>query len=87
MREFTGEYENIPETTQGALTRYVEKRIAAGNFLYAVLTNDLFGAIAHADDSNVKALPAITRYIYNHMPGNCWGDKKTVATWLGRNNE
>lgn len=83
MREFTGEYAVIPELTRGALTRYVEKRIATGSFLYAVLTNNLFDAIAQADESNVNALRAIVRYIYNELPGGCWGSVETVNEWLG----
>lgn len=82
MKEFTGEYAIIPPLTQFALVRYVEDRIATGGFLNAVLTNNLFSAIAKADESNVQALRAIVRYIYNEMPGNCWGDAKTVKEWL-----
>ena len=82
MREFTGQYAIIPELTQGALTRYVENRIPTGGFLEAVLRNDLFGAMAKADTSNQIALPAICMYIYNEMPGDCWGSADIINEWL-----
>lgn len=85
MKEFTGEYAIIPPLTQFALVHYVEDRIATGSFLYSVLTNDLFSAIANADESNVQALRAIVRYIYNETPTVCWGNEKNVKEWLKKN--
>lgn len=82
MCPFDGEYTVIPELTQGALTRYVENRIATGGFLAKVLANDLFGAVGHADENNLRALPAIVRYVYNCMPSECWGDADKVKAWL-----
>jgi len=82
MKEFTGQYAIIPELTQGALKRYVENKIATGGFLRAVLRNDLFGAMSKADESNRAALHAICMYVYNEMPGNCWGTAEIIDAWL-----
>ena len=43
----------IPEHTKGALDRYVDHGLEPGGFLTAVLTNDLFGAVARADSENI----------------------------------
>lgn len=82
MKQFEGQYAIIPELTQGALTRYVENKIATGGFLRAVLSNDLFAAMANADEGNQRALHAICMYVYNELPGNCWGSKKIIDEWL-----
>jgi len=75
-------YSKIPEVTMGALERYANQRIRTGSFLESVLTNDLFGALGRADESNHKALRLICLYVYNEMPSSCWGSKERVETWL-----
>ena len=72
----------IPQHTLAALDRYVNNRILPGGFLTAVLSNDLFGAVAHADKENKSALPEICQYIYNELPGNCWGSKDIMWQWV-----
>ena len=55
----------IPQTTLRALDLYVKEGIRPGGFLYAVLTNDLFGAIGKADKANGAAIRDVCLYIYN----------------------
>jgi len=72
----------IPQLTREALDRYVNDKIPIGGFLLAVLSNDLFGAIGQADRENRAALADICEYIYNELPGNCWGSKDIVWKWV-----
>lgn len=72
----------IPQDTLGGLCRYVKHRIPPGDFLTAVLSNDLFAAVGRADEANAAALPAICRYIWNNLPRQCFGDPRTVREWL-----
>lgn len=72
----------IPEYTKENIDQYALHRIPTGDFLYAVLTNDLFGAMGRADDKNREAIFAICTYIYNNIPSNCWGSKEKVELWL-----
>ncbi len=72
----------IPQHTREALDRYVNDKIPIGGFLLAVLSNDLFGAIGQADRENRAALADICEYIYNELPGNCWGSKDIVWKWV-----
>jgi hypothetical protein len=81
---FTGEYASIPENMQNALKRYVLDGIKPGNFLTAVLHNDLFDAVGRADSVNLPLLPVYVRWLYNVAPGGCWGSKENVAAWLAR---
>jgi hypothetical protein len=73
---------NLPENIKSTLDMYVSHRIPTGDFLYAVLTNDLFAALSRADDLNRYRLYEICNYIYNSIPFNCWGSKETVNAWL-----
>ena len=81
------EYDAISELTMGALERYVDHRIPPGSFLRAVLCNDLFDAVARADLNNQYVLPLIVKYIYNELPGGCWGNAAIVDSWLEGDND
>lgn len=72
---------NIPAPTMAALLRYVNKGYMPGDFLTAVLTNDLFDAVGRADVDNIVALPEIVKFVYNEVPGNAWGSKETVREY------
>jgi len=65
-----------------SLDRYVKNRIPTGGFLQAVLSNDLMRAVRKADHINIAKLPEICRYVYNEIPGNCWGSPEIVKKWL-----
>lgn len=75
---------DIPQNIKESLDRYAADKIPTGDFLYAVLTNNLMEAIGRADDYNLPCLPAICSYIYNHMPMSCHGSQKKVNAWLRR---
>lgn len=72
----------IPERMQGGITRYIEQHIKPGNFLMAVLCNDLKEACERADDENIKLLPVYVAYFYNEAPSACWGSPEKVQAWL-----
>jgi hypothetical protein len=70
---------------KAALDRYVNERIVPGDFLFAVLSNDLFNAIERArrlDRVSIDVMREIVEYIYNEIPSNAWGDRKTVLEYL-----
>jgi len=50
-------YEHLPEGLRGGMNRYIEHRVPPGNFLTAVLSNDLRRACERADD--VKSASAL----------------------------
>ena len=72
----------IPEYMHGAIERYIEQRIAPGDFLMAVLCNNLNEACARADDENITLLPVYVAFFYNEAPSACWGSPENVRTWL-----
>ncbi len=79
---FTGEYDKIPLHMQEALTRYVVDRVAPGNFLQAVISNDLRDACGRADADNLQLLPTYVKWFYNVAPGGCWGSPENYKAWL-----
>ena len=72
----------IPERMMKGLTRYINEHCPVGDFLIAVLENDLMEAVGRADDENLRNLPAFVAYLYNEAPGNCWGSPEAVRAWL-----
>lgn len=76
------DYSLIPYYTQHDLELYVELGVPVGDFLGAVLANDLFTACGRADLSNLGGIVALVMYIYNRCPIGCHGSKEAVTTWI-----
>ena len=74
--------DNLPPAIWAALRQYALNRKAAGNFVMAVLTNNLREAVTGADPESLAALPDIVGYCYWELPGNCWGSVSEVEAWL-----
>lgn len=71
----------IPPHIKKALDNYAEHHQPTGGFVRAVLENSLL-AVNLADDDSLKAIREIIRYVYNELPGDCWGSKAKVTAWL-----
>lgn len=76
-----GQYENIPESTKLALQNYVIRGQVVGDFLHAILVNDLQGAFAHADSANIKEMNNIVKWVFNRAPGTCWRHQDNINGW------
>lgn len=74
----------IPARMIPTLQSYIEDGVRPGDFLQAVLHNDLREACARADYENGCNLPAFVSYLYNEAPGACWGSVAKVAAWVER---
>jgi hypothetical protein len=73
----------VPEHLWEGLTEYIAARRPTGDFLRAVLSNDLRGAIGMADEVSGPALPGLMRFLVNECPSQAWGSSALVAAWLG----
>ena len=71
-----------PQNIKESLQLYVHKRCPPSSFLYMVLSNNLCRSIGLADGTNLAALPSIVAYVWNEIPGDCWGSRKKVEAWL-----
>ncbi len=84
--EEDGEYHfqgfRIPRRMMDGIRRYVDQGIPPGDFLQAVICNDLVAAVSRADDENIRNLPAFVGYFYNEVPGPCWGSPQKMEAWI-----
>ena len=69
---------------KASIDAYVATGRPTGGFLEAVLSNDLTGAIARADEDALDNIPHIVAYLYNDVPGYCWGSPERVREWIQR---
>jgi|TARA_Y100000310_G_C20558322_1_gene751703 hypothetical protein len=69
-----------------SLKSWVEHGVQPGHFVTAVLTNNLFEAIARADSNNVKILQDIVQWVYSNAPSDCWGSVEKMKEWKGLEN-
>lgn len=72
----------IPARMMKPLRDFVEKGRLPGDFLQAVISNDLTEAVARADSENVRLLPAYVGFLYNQAPGGCWGSRDRMMAWV-----
>ena len=72
----------VPDRMLGALQRYVDHGIAPGDFLTAVLSNDLREACGRADDENRHLIFEYVKFLYNNAPSGCWGSEENFRNWI-----
>ncbi|NDD53461.1 hypothetical protein EBZ39_06235 [bacterium] len=82
MANFDGEYAQIPARMQESLRRYVLAGEKPGDFLTAVICNDLCNAVGRADAVNLPLLKLYVQWFYNVAPGLCWGSRENMDEWM-----
>ena len=75
-------YSKIPAHMQEAIMRYIFDRVKPGDFLTAVLENNLQKAVGHADEENIRLLGTYVQFFYNQAPASCSGSPAAVKDWL-----
>ncbi len=71
----------IPDRMMDGIINYIENGIIPGDFLQAIICNDLKEAVGRADDENLGNIPAFVGYFYNEAPSLCWGSKEIMTGW------
>lgn len=74
-------WDKVPSHNHGGLTRYIENGIVPGDFLTAVLENNLMRALGKADETNRHALFNIASFLHNAAPSQCYGSPHAVKEW------
>lgn len=77
----------IPEYMFGGVLNYLLHGIEPGDFLSAVICNNLSRAVMYADSSNQRCLVNWVRFFYNDTPAQCWGSKQNMDLWILANRE
>ncbi len=77
----------IPDYMQGGLLAYVLRGDPPGDFLHALLSNDLRETFAHADPNNEKLILEYCRFLRWHVPDNCKGSPLRVEEWIAEHEK
>jgi len=72
---------DVPSHLRCGLLLWIEHGVPPGDFLLAVLKNNLFDAVGRADSTSLAALPGIVWWCYSHAPAPCWGSPEAVRKW------
>jgi hypothetical protein len=75
-----GRYQ-IPIRMYSGIIRWIQDGVKPGQFLTAIIENDLRLAVNLADDENIFRLVAYVKFFYNAAPTGCWGSKELVELW------
>ena len=76
----------FPYAMRKAMTDWVLEAVPPGNFLTAVIQNNLREAVCMADDHNVKIIKQYVIWFINRTDRRCWGSIERFVNWRGYNN-
>ena len=77
-------YDRLPEHMRESARAYVEHGRPPGDFLTAVLCNNLVEAAGRADEENQRALFAWAGWLHNEVPMPAWGSPEKVRDWVAQ---
>jgi len=76
---------HLPDRFKASITRYLEHGVMPGDFLTAVLSNDLFSAFAKADETSLAELHGLVGWCYYELPHDAWGSRERVEAYCAAN--
>lgn len=82
IKKFTMGGIPVPTNLVYGMVRYIMHGSVVGDFLTAVITNDLGKAMAHADDQSLKAIRTVYGVFYNLAPIGCFGSEEKMRLWM-----
>jgi hypothetical protein len=75
----------LPDHMHEAITWWIEKGEPRpefmGDFMHALLMNDLMEAFARADHINIAAMHAWAMFLHNYAPLECFGSLEKMEAW------
>lgn len=72
----------VPAHLRDPMTRYIDEGVNPGDFLQAFFSNDLSGALEHADFASRRRLFDISNFINSFVPGICHGSQNSFKEWI-----
>ena len=78
------DYTQIPPNMMERLLAYTIEHQPVGDFLQAVICNDLRGAFGRADDVNIEIIGVYVAWFYNEAPGLCHGSREAYRAWIAK---
>ncbi len=73
---------DVPLHLWSGIRAYILEARPVGDFLRAVISNNLKETIAYADEESMRNLQAIVRFFYNEAPTECWGSPQKYKGWI-----
>lgn len=74
----------LPEGSRLAIINYIVCGTKVGDFLAAVITNDLKAAWNYADYQNRQKIGQWVQFMYDQVPAACWGDTESLVAWRAK---
>lgn len=71
----------LPQHMQRGFIDYIETGAPPGDFLTAVICNDLRGAFGQADNINFYLIGDFVSAFHNFAPAMCWGSNEAFMHW------
>jgi hypothetical protein len=72
----------IPDYMWNGMVHYMVFGDRPGDFLSAVLRNDLMGALKQADSVNMKRIDDYGAFLYNYAPAGSFGSEEHFSNWI-----
>ena len=82
IHKYAGRDYIIPDHMVATIRAYADEGQPVGDFLRAVFSNDLQGAVGHADDKNFDNLRVYCAYVHFEIPSTCHGSREAYQTWI-----
>lgn len=84
MRTYVEAASMLPQHMREGIVEYIRVGRPVGDFLTALLSNDLMAAFERADDYNTQAMREWASYLYSYAPRYpvpCYGSLEIVENW------
>ena len=82
LKEFKAGEFDIPEHLHQEIDNYINNHVRPGNFLSAIIFNELRNSVELADFENIGQFLAYLGFFKNHAPKECWGSREAFTNWL-----
>lgn len=74
----------VPSHLLRGLDGHIASGTETGEFLAAVLANDLRQAVLRADEQSLAGLRGLLQFLYCDAPSPCWGSVEARDAWRAR---
>ena len=74
----------VPPHLREGLQRYILTGGLVGQYLTALLDNDLREVVARGDDESLAGLRGTVQFLHNFCPGRCWGSPAIRQEWQAK---
>lgn len=74
----------LPDETIAALELYRTKGLPPGEFLQAILSNDLKRAVSEGLSDERETIAQVVAWAHGNLPTQAWGSEGAVEEWIDR---